>query len=1543
MAATSLADSTAAFEKQAANLGLDDDSIQGLKRMGIKNLGGMAFACGQPGTPVAEADVRTLLNQAVPLKAITVGDVVIMKRLIFEAQTSMVALSRAQADPSADPSLRKMPTAERAARLTAQRTRPTGLDLQGPLEVARSVYDLVNGMVEADALKYVPPAKCVTRMQEITATKPPKELKLDASGSGILVKDFQSEQTCAVNTELDVMEAMTSRSLAFDAVGVADFETFVQCLFQMLRQPAPPGFKSPTVTQLLRADRQAFVKMQELTRDGIKPEADGTRPLDKILKELPQDHSVVYYMLPTPEAAKEKPQPKAKPEKPAWTPSPWKGNDGIQCKPENAAEEHAPKAFEATPPPGVDRDGDQAKIPQADASLAQTATTDLPLVTTDEMTAPFAVEFCSGTGGLTAQLRKAGLKSSFGVDHIVKAGNKAPIIKLDIATPEGEELARSYLKSPLCAYAHFGLPCGTSSRAREIELPGMKSAPAPLRDADNPDGKPDLPAKDAKRVAAANAFQSCMWGGQRPKRTTIATDMVELSSLACECDGQHTHLPWGYTPEGFATAAEVEYPLELCRQWAMLVAKAVEEKFHANAASLPSHPDKKARAQSMKQTRKSLAFMPDWATVDTVTLPQPPPFTVGTKLETPYQEGGTIIPQHSRILRISPTHPHSEEGGGVDGEVQVAFGVPWSEEGFILEALHRGHPANFFDGLSKNLKAAIESNAHMSADAIAVKREWFRRWTDRAFELREDEAKLHSKLPDHRTNILKGKRFLVLGEILEDLGYPDKQIVQDMQEGFTLVEMARVEGAIFHSTKSSGNQEVDAELCAKTLKEVDKGWLKELPGLPEDQGRVSRRFAVVQSEGKVRPIDNYTESQINDAVTITGRCTVDGVDTISAMGAELMKARRKKGRSTGLKGRSFDLKSAYRQLAVRDDSLQWSRLAVFCPEDRSTRCFQQYSLPFGAKASVVAFLRCARMIQWVAHHLDIATTCYFHDYVCMAPEELASNSERSFELLLDLLGWEFDRSGDKADEMSESVSALGVVFDLTKTSEGVIFVSNTEKRKVDISAQIQEVLTAGRLSASRASSLKGRLGLAEGQLFGRAIRRLINELGQHAQHPPLHGKLSPSTKGLRTGGPENNQSWTQKGRRRHGNVMYLFTDASFNSEARDGGLGAVLLDQGGHVVRWFGCAAPRDLCESFMAEEQEQAIGELEALAVLVALRIWKPFFESKHLIVFLDNEGSRYLILKGYAANKVLESITLAWYARVPTEANIADSPSRLKPHPLLLHLEEAARTDQDVKVIASCPEWCHDQMTDVCSRRPIVKAFGKKGDYVDALDGDEWYAKWQARVVQAVTTSLQHVRKCEEVKIICIEGGPHCDRELAKIPDLKRAVCKEMEQLKRKVRVKLEWMSWQDFETEEDPEDPEQVEADEAAAAKHDNIAEAVKWGDLAAVRGHLRRDRRCLDQLFEGTAALHLAAQRDRMAAIVAFLLAKGAAVDVLNGAGRTPLHDAAWNGSVESAKLLLAVRASVDIKDNKGWGPQPMSPFRLSPATANVLQFNVWHVL
>eukprot|EP00435_Cladocopium_sp_Y103_P027161 s982_g6.t1 len=56
--------------------------------------------------------------------------------------------------------------------------------------------------------------------------------------------------------------------------------------------------------------------------------------------------------------------------------------------------------------------------------------------------------------------------------------------------------------------------------------------------------------------------------------------------------------------------------------------------------------------------------------------------------------------------------------------------------------------------------------------------------------------------------------------------------------------------------------------------------------------------------------------------------------------------------------------------------------------------------------------------------------------------------------------------------------------------------------------------------------------------------------------------------------------------------------------------------------------------------------------------------------------------------------------------------------------------------------------------------------------------------------------------------------------------------------------------------------------AARRDDHIAAAANDGDLAAVRGHPCRDRRCLDQLFSSSTALHWAALRDHTA-IVAFL--------------------------------------------------------------------------
>ena len=142
------------------------------------------------------------------------------------------------------------------------------------------------------------------------------------------------------------------------------------------------------------------------------------------------------------------------------------------------------------------------------------------------------------------------------------------------------------------------------------------------------------------------------------------------------------------------------------------------------------------------------------------------------------------------------------------------------------------------------------------------------------------------------------------------------------------------------------------------------------------------------------------------------------------------------------------------------------------------------------------------MIQFLAHRLLIVTTCYFDDYVVFSKESLSKNTELTFATLLDILGWKFDKSGDKAGTMSTAISPLGVEFCLGEAKAGIISVQNTAKRKKELASQISEALAAGKLSASAAASLKGRLGFAEGQLFGRSTRKLVNELGRHSLAPP---------------------------------------------------------------------------------------------------------------------------------------------------------------------------------------------------------------------------------------------------------------------------------------------------------------------------------------------------------------------------------------------------------------------------------------------------------
>ena len=1008
----------------------------------------------------------------------------------------------------------------------------------------------------------------------------------------------------------------------------------------------------------------------------------------------------------------------------------------------------------------------------------------------------FALEVCCGAAGLTSEIRKQGLPCSFGIDSIIKAGCKAPIKKIDVTVPGSQELVKSWIMSGQCCYLRLGIPCGTSSRAREI--PG---GPPPLRSESFPEGLSGLKPYEAKRVQKANSvysfacslillcaqfavewsleqphrslfwktvwwravlqhlrpyfifFANCMHGGARPKRTCLATSVSALVALSRECDNQHTHFSWGKCGLGWSTTAEVEYPHELCKLWSqLLIMHLVKQGAIAPIQhSAQDQPHAFSSVSTLTQTRKSPALMPEFKHVQSLTALKPPdlkaPSTLAKPLLLSLKSGQVKIPKGCKILAALPLPPPGPSKGGsmaqaessnlekenegrlerVSSSVcpntwhQIRVAFPFSPEEFVREAINRGHPSNVFQGVTVALNKAIQANAQMDlSDLIKMRTVFFNHWTQRAKALTCEEKKLHQSLPTHRREILKGKRLLLMKEMLTELGYRDVTLVDDLISGFSLVgqtpdaaalpstfqpaflseddllhERRDANLAILHSTQSTGDAELDHELWTKSQEEVNKGWLAKIDDLKDavNNGRISRRFPLRQG-GKVRCVDNYSESQINDSITITSKVTVDGPDTVAASAAETIKALQAEGKCTKLKARALDLKSAYRQLPISDSSLKYARLSIFNPESQKAECFQQYAVPFGARASVVAFIRCARALQWLALQIYLIVTCYFDDYCNMAPDQGSDNAEKALTMLFDLLGWSYDRDGPKSGSMSESISLLGVVLNLSQSGEGKVLIENTASRKEELKEEISRFLAAGRINQPETSKLKGRMTFAEGQLFGRVCRALFNALGRHLHEHPPGGLLDDDCRASMTLFLE----YIQHGRPRavdaqSKTTFFLFTDAHFETSTFTGGIGAVLVDNQGKVVQWFSHMLDRDNCRQIATSDEEQIITELEAVGVLAAINQWKSWFckkQQKHMVCFLDNEGARGAILRGRSHNSLLNAIAhqicetedinciFPWYARIPSISNLADPPSRGIPHPWLV-------ADKEVKLEAN------------------------------------------------------------------------------------------------------------------------------------------------------------------------------------------------------------------------------------------------------------------
>ena len=297
-------ESAPVFRTRAQQIGLNNDQIQLLTDAGLDTLGKFAFCCAtQPGTgdETAFVEMLTGLIGAAP----TVGALALYRRLFYEANTVAVFEMKGRLDRTEDDAPKKMPNAERAARLERQQGKLMGLVISGPLEPAHSLVDRVHQQLEDNELRFIPLHECPSRDMEILGHKRDDTLKLDTHGN-LKIQKLSHIPDADVSSDLKAQQAFTRRALAYDQAGLFSFEvleSWTAQLFRAMSSPPPPGYSPVTLAQVYQADRTLFTKLAEVTRRSIQPILGADKPLDIALKDWRFHPEIAFIILPLPTRA----------------------------------------------------------------------------------------------------------------------------------------------------------------------------------------------------------------------------------------------------------------------------------------------------------------------------------------------------------------------------------------------------------------------------------------------------------------------------------------------------------------------------------------------------------------------------------------------------------------------------------------------------------------------------------------------------------------------------------------------------------------------------------------------------------------------------------------------------------------------------------------------------------------------------------------------------------------------------------------------------------------------------------------------------------------------------------------------------------------------------------------------------------------------------------------------------------------------------------------------------------------------------------------
>ena len=300
---------------------------------------------------------------------------------------------------------------------------------------------------------------------------------------------------------------------------------------------------------------------------------------------------------------------------------------------------------------------------------------------------------------------------------------------------------------------------------------------------------------------------------------------------------------------------------------------------------------------------------------------------------------------------------------------------------------------------------------------------------------------------------------------------------------------------------------------------------------------------------------------------------------------------------------------------------------------------------------------------------------FYDDFPMIEPEATAALAQTASQTYLRLLGWQFSDDPSKSLPFSAVFSALGVVFDLSRSDEHLAFVSNEVSRLESIKQQILGIIQHGCISDTQISSLRGKLQYTERQVFGRVGAGLLDKFNRKSRQfagkrmdPELAGNLLNIIYWLMTAKP-------RRVRPDHESPpVLIFTDgAEGDICGAEAACGALMVDPADGAREYFGEAIPTSLINQWKSGGLKKIIALAELLPILIAKQVWGERLGNKRVVIFVDNEGAKFSCIRMASeelnSTKILMMITQeelknqswTWYTRVPTYSNPADPASRL------------------------------------------------------------------------------------------------------------------------------------------------------------------------------------------------------------------------------------------------------------------------------------------